>query len=107
MRNLKIKEFNVQDWLDNPAIFVCTRAGEDVCVMSYDPENGKPVTFGVEIDIDVYNYDMCYANGRCSDRAETDNDLFIYSYDADAEEYYESSQEDLKEAIYLEIHKNN
>lgn len=71
--------------------------------MSYHPGKRVPVTFGVEIDLDCYNYNTCYENGHCSDRAETDNDLFFYSYkpEDEFEEYFGPSQEDLKEAIYL------
>lgn len=107
MKNLKVRQFNIQEYLDNPAILVCTRAGEPVQVTSYNPERRLSVTFGVEIDTDAYNYDECYANGRCSDRTETDNDLFIYSYDAEDgfDEYFGPFQEDLKEAIFLETSK--
>lgn len=109
MKNLTVKQFDIQEWLDNPAILVCTRSGEPVKVMSYNPERIMPVTFGVEIDLDAYNYDECYANGHCSDRIETDSDLFFYSYESEDEfeEHFGPYQEDLKEAIYLETSKNN
>lgn len=103
MKNLRIRQFNIQEWLNNPAILVCTREGEEVQVMSYKPELKKPVTFGIHIDTDMYEYEQCYENGICSHLGNTPNDIFIYSYDAN-DESMASFQEDLKETIYCETH---
>lgn len=107
MKNLKVKQFNVQDWLDNPNILVCTRDGEPVEVMHYNPKKQMAVTFGIVIDIDMYNYNECDVNGRCSDKKETDNDLFFYDYEPEDEfeGHFGPYQEDLKEAIFLETSK--
>lgn len=95
MKNLKVKQFNIQEWLDNPNILVCTRYGNPARIRSYHPEILKPVTFGIRLDKDdAYEYEQCYEDGRCSKIGTTVNDLFIYN-----DEYFTPFQEDLKETI--------